>query len=83
MRIKIGKNVAYKQYDCATIRRVYKNTVTLQVWWRAGDMVQPEFRLVCHVKKSDLLPAGHLQPEFTDICEFEPRLTVQPAHLYT
>jgi len=71
MKIKVGKNVAYQQYACATIRRVYKTHVTLQVWWRAGDMVLPEFRLVRHVPKADLMPAGHLQPEFADVCEFE------------
>ena len=71
MKIKVGKNVAYQQYAVATIRRVYKTHVTLQVWWRAGDMVLPEFRLVRHVPKNDLRPASHLQPEFADVCEFE------------
>ena len=80
MRIRIGKNVAYKQYACATIRRVYKNTVTLQVWWRAGDMVEPEFRLIRHVAKKDLVPAGHLQPEFAGISLFYGGVTVYPDH---
>lgn len=83
MRIRIGKNVAYKQYACATIRRVYRKTVTLQVWWRAGDMVMPEFRLVCHVPKADLVPVSHLQPEFADIHEFEGRMTTRPIHLFS
>ena len=71
MKIKVGKNVAYQQYACATIRRVYAKTVTLQVWWRAGDMVLPEFRLVRHVPKNDLRPASHLLPEFADVQLFE------------
>jgi len=71
MKIKVGRHVAYQQYACATIRRVYRNTVTLQVWWRAGDMVLPEFRLVRHVPKNDLRPASHLQPEFCDVQLFE------------
>ena len=71
MKIKVGRHVAYQQYAVATIRRVYKNTVTLQVWWRAGDMVLPEFRLVRHVPKNDLRPASHLLPEFADVQLFE------------
>lgn len=82
MRLKIGQNVAYQQYACATVRRIYQKTVTLQVWWRAGDMVLPEFRLVCHVPKADVVRVSHLQPEFCDACEFTPSVTVQPKHPY-
>ncbi len=82
MRIRIGQHVAYQQYAVATVRRIYKKTLTLQVWWRAGDMVLPEFRLVTHVPKGDVKRVRHLQTEFADVCKFEPRLTVQPGHLY-
>lgn len=71
MRWKLGHKVSYQQYACATIRRIYHKTVTLQVWWIAGDMILPEFRLVRHVLKSDLTRVSHLQPDVADVQLFE------------